>query len=300
MGKSSLVEHTLTRPDRVLVAADLRGLDSVEDFIDRLLLRLSTTLEAHRALTKYLPEPLKEALAFIGEVKLSLHGILSVSVRTKPKASTVIRAMDAIERASRWRPLVVFFDEFQEIVENLEERESRHLLGVLRAEIQRHTHVAYLFAGSARGSMLDLFTAERSHFYQSAAILDVGPIPQATWRNSSRSNSRAVNANFPATRYRQFLLWPASRLTTSSNSPITLWTQSTCRKRPFELLLPQASRPKISSLRRVRNTLRFQDTSPLRGGQFNEVYFRSWPNAHITPKALLPFRSDRRLRHAQC
>ena len=43
MGKSSLVEHTLTRPDRVLVAVDLRGLDSVEDFIDRLLLRLSTT-----------------------------------------------------------------------------------------------------------------------------------------------------------------------------------------------------------------------------------------------------------------
>src|SRR3984893_11087384 len=48
MGKSSLVEHTLTRPDRVLVAVDLRGLDSVEDFIDRLLLRLSTTLPAPR------------------------------------------------------------------------------------------------------------------------------------------------------------------------------------------------------------------------------------------------------------
>jgi len=179
MGKSSLVEHTLTRPDRILVAVDLRGLDSVDDFIDRLLLRLSTTLEAHRTLTKHLPETLKEALAFIGEVNVSLHGILSVSTKTKPKASTVIRAMDAIERASRWRPLVVFFDEFQEIVENLEERESSHLLGVLRAEIQRHAHVAYLFAGSARGSMLELFTAERSHFYQSATILEVGPIPQA-------------------------------------------------------------------------------------------------------------------------
>ncbi len=39
MGKSSLVEHTLTRADRVLMAVDLRGLDSVEDCIDRLLLR---------------------------------------------------------------------------------------------------------------------------------------------------------------------------------------------------------------------------------------------------------------------
>jgi AAA+ ATPase superfamily predicted ATPase len=178
MGKSSLVEHTLSRPDLVLVAVDLRGLDSIEDFIDRLLLRLSTTLEAQRLLTKHLPETLKEALAFIGEVNVTLHGILSVTAKPKPKASTVIRAMDAIERASRWRPIVVFFDEFQEIVENLEERESGHLLGVLRAKIQRHTRVAYLFAGSARGSMLELFTAERSHFYQSPTILEVGPIPQ--------------------------------------------------------------------------------------------------------------------------
>src|SRR5882757_6370449 len=50
MGKSSLVEHTLQRPDQILVAVDLRGLDSVADFIDRVLLRLSTTLEHHRAL----------------------------------------------------------------------------------------------------------------------------------------------------------------------------------------------------------------------------------------------------------
>jgi hypothetical protein len=178
MGKSSLVEHTLDRPDRILVTVDLRGLDSVADFVDRLLLKLHAALETHRPVVKHLPAPLKDALAFIAEVNVNLHGILQVTARAKPKASTVIRAMDAIERASRWRPLAVFLDEFQEIAENLEEREARHLLGVLRGEIQRHARVAYLFAGSARGSMLELFTAERSHFYQSATILEVGPIPQ--------------------------------------------------------------------------------------------------------------------------
>ena len=175
MGKSSLVEHTLDRPDRILVTVDLRGLDSVADFVDRLLLKLHAALETHRPVVKHLPAPLKDALAFIAEVNVNLHGILQVTARAKPKASTVIRA---IERASRWRPLAVFLDEFQEIAENLEEREARHLLGVLRGEIQRHARVAYLFAGSARGSMLELFTAERSHFYQSATILEVGPIPQ--------------------------------------------------------------------------------------------------------------------------
>ena len=177
MGKSSLVEHTLKDSSHILVSVDLRGLISVEDFIDRLTMHLASALKAHRTVLKHLPAPLQDALSFLEEVKLHA-GPLELSTRGKPKASTVIRAMDAIERASRWKRLTVFFDELQDIVENLDERDSRHLLGVLRAEIQRHTRVAYIFAGSARGSMLDIFTGERSHFYQSAAFLEVGPIPE--------------------------------------------------------------------------------------------------------------------------
>jgi uncharacterized protein len=249
MGKSSLVEHTLTQPDRILVAVDLRGLDSVEDFIDRLLLRLSTTIEAHRALTKHLPEPLKEALAFISEVNVSLHGILSVSAKPKPKASTVIRAMDAVERASRWRPLVVFFDEFQEIAENLEQRESRHLLGVLRAEIQRHTQVAYIFAGSARSSMLELFTAENSHFYQSATILDVGPIPQADMTKFLKEQFARGRRELPADTLQAIFALSGESPNDQQQLAYHLWTQSTPGrlgqeelKRAFSALLAEVSR----------------------------------------------------------
>jgi hypothetical protein len=178
MGKSSLAEHTLGGGSRILVPVDLRGLDSVEDFIDRLLLRLSTKLGEHRLLTKHLPVALKEALAFVSDLRLSIGGLLEIQARGKVKASTVIQAMNAVERASHWRPIVIFFDEFQEIVENLEEKAARHLLGVLRGEIQRQSRVGYVFAGSAKSSMLELFTAEGSHFYQSATMLEVGPIPR--------------------------------------------------------------------------------------------------------------------------
>ena len=178
MGKSSLAEHTLGGEHRVLVPIDLRGLDSIDDFIDRLLLRLATTLDQHRLLTRHLPVALKDALAFISDLRLSIGGLVEFHARAKVKASTVIQAMNAVERASKWRPLVVFFDEFQDIVENLENQAARHLLGVLRGEIQRQDRVAYIFAGSARSSMLELFTTENSHFYQSATILEVGPIPR--------------------------------------------------------------------------------------------------------------------------
>ena len=249
MGKSSLVEHTLAGPDRILVSVDLRGLDSVDDFIDRLLLRLTTTLEAHRALTKHLPEALKDALAFVSEVTLSLHGILSVTAKAKPKASTVIRAMDAVERASRWRPLAVFFDEFQEIVEQLEERESRHLLGVLRAEIQRHTQVAYLFAGSARGSMLELFTAECSHFYQSATVLDVGPIPQADMARFLKEQFARGKRELSADTQRAIFALAGESPNDQQQLAYHLWTQSTPGrlgqeelKRAFSALLAEVSR----------------------------------------------------------
>src|SRR5262249_1235960 len=140
-------------------------------------LRLSTALETNRPLTKHLPAAFKDALSFVSTLRINVAGLLEVEAGNKVKASTVIQAMDALRRASQWRSLVVFFDEVHEIAENLDVKASNHLLGVLRSEIQRHDKVAYIFAGSARSAMMDLFTTESSHFFQSASILEVGPIP---------------------------------------------------------------------------------------------------------------------------
>ena len=249
MGKSSLVEHTLAAPDQILVAVDLRGLDSVSDFIDRLLLRLSTALEQHRALLKHLPQSLKDALAFMTEVNVSLHGILSVSAKATAKASTVIRAMDAVERASRWRTLSIFFEEFQEVVESIDARESRHLLGVLRAEIQRHSRVTYLFAGSARSSMLELFTAEGSHFYQSAGVLEVGPIPHPDMSAFLKEQFARGDRQLSATTLSAIFTLAGDSPNDQQALAYHLWTQSTpgrvgpeALKRAFSVLLAEVNR----------------------------------------------------------
>ncbi|GAC1309648.1 MAG: ATP-binding protein [Steroidobacteraceae bacterium] len=227
MGKSSLVEHTLDQRERILIPVDLRGLDSVDDFIDRLLLRLATKIEEHRPVAKHLPVAFKEALSFVSEVRVSLRGVFEMTARAKPKASTVIQAMNAVERASRWKPLAVFFDEFQEIVESLEEREARHLLGVIRGEIQRHSKVAYLFAGSARGSMLELFTAERSHFYQSATLLEVGPIPQADMSNFLKSQFARGGRDVSAATLQAIFALAGPSPNDQQQLAYHLWTQST-------------------------------------------------------------------------
>jgi hypothetical protein len=249
MGKSSLVEHTLGGTDHLLIPVDLRGLDSVEDFIDRLLLRLSTKLEEQRPLLKHLPPAFKEALSFLSDLKVNIAGLVEIQARPKVKASTVIQAMNAIERVSHWRPLVVFFDEFQEITENLDDKSARHLLGVLRGEIQRQTRVGYLFAGSARSSMLELFTAENSHFYQSAAILEVGPIPHSGMAEFLRSQFGRGGRELDALALQAIFSLAGESPNDQQQLAYHLWTQSTPGaiglaelRRAFATLMAEVSR----------------------------------------------------------
>jgi len=176
MGKTSLVTHTLADGEGLLLAVDLLGLASVEDFMDRVLARLESLLASERPLTKHLPPAVREALAAVTSLRVDLP---FVQVEAKPtKASTVMQVMGLLARVSRWRPLTVFLDEFQEIVDRIDAQAATHLLGVLRGEMQRHDRIAYVFAGSARNSLADLFTSSQSPFYQSARILEVGPIPR--------------------------------------------------------------------------------------------------------------------------
>ncbi len=177
VGKTSLVEHTLAGGDSLLVSVDLLGLASVEDFMDRVLARLETVLSGRRTLTKHLPPAIREALSAVSSLRVELP-FVHVEAAKPTKASTVMQVMALLARVSEWKPLTVFFDEFQEITDRLEEKPAHHLLGVLRGEIQRHPRIAYLFAGSARDSLTDIFTASSSPFYQTARILEVGPIPQ--------------------------------------------------------------------------------------------------------------------------
>jgi hypothetical protein len=62
---------------------DLRGLESVGDFIDRLLLRLTTQLEAHRPLLKHLPAAFKDALAFVSTLKVNIAGLVEFAAGNK-------------------------------------------------------------------------------------------------------------------------------------------------------------------------------------------------------------------------
>lgn len=179
VGKSSLVERTL-RGDRkrVLVTADLLGLNSAGDLVERVRSSLVAALAPVRTLTRHLPGPVAAALDAIASLRISLPFVEAELARNQ--AATVTELMGHMQRVSEWRPLTVFLDEFQEIPDNLPPAEAKHILGVLRGAIQRQPRIAWIFAGSARDSLGDMFTASTSPFYKSARVLEVPVFPRKT------------------------------------------------------------------------------------------------------------------------
>ncbi|MDY0211754.1 MAG: hypothetical protein RBR06_01965 [Desulfuromonadaceae bacterium] len=74
-----------------------------------------------------------------------------------------------IERAHQESPLVVFLDEFQDV---LNCQDSDRLLALLRSYIQHQPDIPYLFAGSTRHQMYDIFIGYSSPFFKSVLPMD--------------------------------------------------------------------------------------------------------------------------------
>jgi hypothetical protein len=126
----------------------------------------------------------KEALRTFTTLRIvpSLTVDLDGSVRFSFSASRGSEDIDAtIERllelpaelaADQKRELVVFFDEFQEVMAI-----DPHLPALMRAIFQTQPNVAHLYAGSKRDMMHTLFNDENEPFFRSAKTMEIGTIP---------------------------------------------------------------------------------------------------------------------------
>ena len=97
----------------------------------------------------------------------------SIDAPAKTNPSSIEGLLDLIDSLNRKKPLVVFIDEFQDIL-NLPD--ANHTFALLRGKIQFHQKIPYLFAGSIRNAMWDIFTNPDNAFYKSALPLEVGSL----------------------------------------------------------------------------------------------------------------------------
>ena len=174
IGKTSLVKETVSSMRGwSMVYADFMGVRSVSDVCNRLADALARFDSSDAFLRKIFA-----ALLHLRPVATidAMTGMPTITVDTRASAdpASVNTVMNALETHVRNRKVCVVFDEFQDI---LEIGDGEQVLALMRSRIQFMPRTAFVFLGSARNRMLDIFMSPKSPFYKSAALFDVGMIP---------------------------------------------------------------------------------------------------------------------------
>ena len=186
-GKTSLIENVLNalqKEDILIAYVDLYWAASAQDFLELYaskVMRGSKSIAGQAAsFVKNLLPRLRPKLGFdpTGNPELSLD--LSGS-RVPESVEELLNLPEKIAE-SEGKRFVVVFDEFQEIVKlngGMLERQ-------LRAAIQHHTRVSYLFAGSKTHMFIDMVSDETRPFYQMGTLMTLNKIPEADFSSFVR------------------------------------------------------------------------------------------------------------------
>jgi len=178
-GKTSLITNALgmlQRKGMLTAYVDLYWATSSTDFME---LYATNVIRGSRSIARraahfvrdFLPR-LRPRLGFdqSGSPEVSLDFL---GVPPADAAEEVFHLPEKIAKGQRKR-FVVVLDEFQEIVK----LDGEALEKQLRAAIQHHTNVSYLFAGSTSHMLIDMVSDQGRPFYQMGTVMTLEKLPQ--------------------------------------------------------------------------------------------------------------------------
>lgn len=185
-GKSCLIREALRRleknADAITAYVDLYKASSEREFWELVINQLIAA--SH--------EPVKRVMDWLKSLGGALRPTFSVDQQTGMPTVTLgsgatsaelgrlrerALALPAEIAARRRRPVIVAFDEFQEI----EEFDGGRLEKQMRAAFQQHREVGYLFAGSKPHLLRRMAEDPHAAFYRFGRRLELGPIPADAW-----------------------------------------------------------------------------------------------------------------------
>jgi len=173
MGKTSLIHKVLGNLNRTTkyLYIDLYGTLTEKDFIAAIVKNLGqieTTLEKLIHLTKDTFKLIKLSFSIDPQSKMPT---VTPSFDYENKKEYLDEIMETISQISEHQKLVVVFDEFQEIANYAEgEFEKR-----LRKIIQNHQNISYIFSGSRRHLLWQMFNSRGRAFYK---LAESYPLPE--------------------------------------------------------------------------------------------------------------------------
>lgn len=122
---------------------------------------------------------------------------VSIDVRSAASPAGVGAVMSMIAAHARERKICVVFDEFQDI---LDLSDSAQVLSELRSRVQFLPATSFVFLGSVRNQMAEIFNHPKSPFFKSALQVDVSEIDRDTFvrflAERFRKSKRKVEESF--------------------------------------------------------------------------------------------------------
>jgi AAA+ ATPase superfamily predicted ATPase len=111
----------------------------------------------------------------------SVSAGLELAVEEKDSLSALLEGMRHAEQLAvdKKKKLVVIIDEFSD----LEKYNGQAIEKALRSEIQKQTHIGYIFSGSEESVMLSMIRDRRRAFYKLGRIMELGPIKRNAYIN---------------------------------------------------------------------------------------------------------------------
>ncbi len=173
MGKTSLVLETVSRMKGLgVIHADLFCVRDVADLCHRLASALAR-LESTAGFLEKIVHALARLRPTLSIDPNTGSPTVSVDIGASADMTSLEAVLDAILANTKKRRTCVILDEFQDI---LDIEDGRRALAIMRSRIQLDSGTSYIFLGSIRNRMTDIFFLPDSPFYRGAAPLPVGEI----------------------------------------------------------------------------------------------------------------------------
>jgi hypothetical protein len=180
MGKSSLVYEIVRRHKKFqLINIDFMEVKGIDDACRRIV-KSVVSMKFKKGFFDRIVENLASLRPTIGVDPATGMPSLSLDSRFRIEIDSLNNIFSLIAEANRVQPVVIFFDEFQD---TMKMNNSREFLAVLRSKIQYLSDVSFVFAGSARSRMDEIFSDPESPFFKSSMPISVGKIEQGEFRH---------------------------------------------------------------------------------------------------------------------
>ena len=181
MGKSGLIHHFFNQPDiqenYYVFYIDIYSTTSLAEFVYVLGKEIYTRLKPQPTLWKERFFQVISSLR-VGFKLDTMTGAPTFDVGLGDIAvpqTTLDEIFEYINEADK--PCIIAIDEFQQIGEYAE----KNVEALLRTKIQRCNKAQFIFSGSKRHVMSNMFNSPSKPFYQSTINMSLGPIPVETY-----------------------------------------------------------------------------------------------------------------------